>query len=489
MRKSFALLTCLVSSFVLFAQDATISMNPANMKQQVVFGGDGKLTIKAWGEMNPDKVAERLFVDMDLKILRVPIFALQPLTDPVYDHVVTVIKSVQAVNPDVKIFVSVANGDGYGVDHHGTHKFPSTMTGCCPNNVYSLNLTAYAKYLDGFMQIMADNNIVVDYFGPFNEDPADKEDYMKLFSQMKKLGGAKKIGLERWALQTTINDVLEQQSQIDIAGSHFYDDVTLTDWDGKWRELVNKTSLPVWYTESTRYKTTDGVDKLVAGMNNIYPAINGGAEAVVFYQVVKRFVWANGGISGQYKYTGFQNIVNTSTGKNVIPITLTGSDMRSTAFYDGETISLHVTNTSSQDKSTTLQILSGYKANGVVTRTIWTENDVALSNSYTLTNNGGWNVTIPANSYTYFEIPATNLVTSINTSNPDQDINLSPNPCTNELQITATNPAFELVNFMGEQMEVESTFIQNTLEINTSDLAQGIYMISVDGKTKKFIKK
>lgn len=399
----------LIGALFIFTNEGlsqTLTIDPGDKNQQVTFGGDGKLTIKDWAEKNVSTTAQKLFGDMDLKIIRVPIFALQPITDGIYDNVITVIQEVQSVNPNVKIFASIANGDGYGTDHHGAAKFPSGWIGCCSYNVYSLNLTAYAAYLDSFMTRMSSAGITIDYLGPWNEDPADDSDHRKVFDQMNNLGSTQKVGLERYALQTSINDVNDVEDRTDIIGSHFYDDgsISQANWESKWSDLVNLSADPVWYTESTRYSTSDNLGLLVAGMDNIFPAINAGAEAVVFYQVVKRFVYANGN-ELPIKYSGFKALVNGAEGKEVIETSSSDSDVQAVAFADNTTAEVYLLNRSSSSKTVNFQLQSGYKASGTVYRWIWDASNTETVNSYYLGNNATWNVTVPADGFVRVQVP------------------------------------------------------------------------------------
>lgn len=398
------------SNGMLKSADLTADINPATLLQDVTFGGDGKLTIKDWAEKDVESTSEYLFSDMQLQVLRIPVFALQSISDPIYDNVITVVQAVKNQNPNVKIFASIANGDGYGNHYHGADKFPGWMKGCCPYNVYDLNLTAYADYLDRFIDRMNDAGVEIDYLGPWNEDPADESDHRKVFDQMDNLGSTLRVGLERWGLQTSIDDVEDVMWQIDISGSHFYDDVNIpeSEWENKWGQLVNISSNPVWYTESTRYTTNDGIEHLVNGMNNIFPAIRSGAENITFYQVVKRFVWANGTIL-PVKYSGFKNLVNNATGKRLVPSNTSVNNVKVVAFAKNKNLSLHFINLDPMNNKTTrISLQNGYKAEGTVTRTIWTSSNTGSSNSYNLGGNSAWNITIPAESYVHLDVPLDN---------------------------------------------------------------------------------
>ena len=399
----------LISSItqITYAQNLTISINPKNTNQNVDFGGDGKLTIKDWAEKNVSVTAQKLYGDMDLNILRVPIFALQPINDSIYDNVITVIQAVQAVNPQVKIFASIANGDGYGADYHGASKFPESMRGCCDYNVYDLNLTAYAAYLDSFMQRMNEASINIDYLGPWNEDPASASDHSKTFAQMNNLGNTQKVGLERWGLLSSVSNVNDIEDHTDIIGSHFYDDDTISDKDATWASLVNASSNPVWYTESTRYSTADNVGLLIAGMDNIFPSIRSGAEAVIFYQVVKRFVYANGS-ELPIKYSGFKNLVNNASGKAVAQTTSSDENVSAVSFANGNTLSIHIINKNTSSQLASINLGNNQKASGTIVRTIWDEDNTEVSNQYNLGGNSAWNVTLPANSYVHLNVPFIN---------------------------------------------------------------------------------
>ncbi|MBJ6367006.1 LamG-like jellyroll fold domain-containing protein [Snuella sedimenti] len=494
-----------------------ITVFPEQSKQTVTFGGDAKLTIKAWAEGNTSAISQKLYGDMNLKILRVPIFALQPITDPIYDNVITVINSVKSVNPNVKIFASIANGDGYGTDYHGSHKFPSSWQGCCPYNVYNLNLTTYAAYLDSFMDRMTAAGITIDYLGPWNEDAADDSDHFKVFDQMTKLGTTQRVGLERWALRTSVSDVDDVEDQIDITGSHFYDDVEGSspipeeERDDVWASLVNKSANPVWYTESTRYKTNDGITKLVNGMENIFPALRGGVESITFYQVCKRFVWANGGTQ-PIKYTGFQNIVNNSEG-SVRPSTTDNKNIKVVAFANQDTLDVHIINKDTISQTVKLQLSGGYTTNGTIKRTIWTAIDTAAVNTYSLNGINKWNITAPAGSYSHLKISLNmsaakqannkgnnNAALSIEKEDnvqslQGQNLKLFPNPAKNgrfTLMLPQKNNVntvqVNLFNISGQLISSEIMDYKNRIDFH-KNLAPNIYLLQTVIGTNSYMNK
>ncbi|MEO9473990.1 MAG: T9SS type A sorting domain-containing protein [Cyclobacteriaceae bacterium] len=486
-------LLCVLMSVTMMTHGQTLTIDPGDKNQQVTFGGDGKLTIKDWAEKNVSTTAQKLFGDMDLKIIRVPIFALQPITDSIYDNVITVIQEVQSVNPNVKVFASIANGDGYGVNHHNADKFPSGWIGCCSYNVYSLNLTSYAAYLDSFMNRMSTAGITVDYLGPWNEDPADDSDHRKVFDQMNNLGSTQKVGLERYALQTSIDDVNDVEDRTDIIGSHFYDDGTLgqANWESKWASLVSLSADPVWYTESTRYSTADNLGLLVDGMDNIFPAINAGAEAVVFYQVVKRFVYANGN-ELPIKYSGFKALVNGSEGKEVIETSSSDSDIQAVAFADNNTAEVYLLNRSSSSKTVNFQLQSGYKASGTVSRWIWDATNTEKVNTYYLGNNASWNVTVPADGFVRVQVPLSAPGSRVADELVEEELeelegfNIYPNPVLNG-KVSISTPELDIdlpVNitlFTIEGRKIQEVTFQNSqkMELNIGNSMKGLFLLRI----------
>jgi O-glycosyl hydrolase len=436
MKKIFLLKILFFICVYSYSQTDIITINPEDVNQNVVFGGDNKLTVKSWAEGSTYNVSRLLYQDMNLKILRIPIFALQDISDPIYDNVISVVNSVKFYNPDVKIFASIANGDGYGADIHGAPKFPSGWTGCCPSNVYNLNITRYSAYLDSFMQRMTDAGITIDYLGPYNEDPGGNSDYSKITAQMTKLGDTKMIGLERWALEDAVDNVDDVENQVSIIGSHFYDDEKIpeADWDSTWASLVQKSEHPVWYTEATRYSIGDNIDLLIAGMDNIFAPIKGGAEAIIYYQVCKRFVYANGSTL-PVKYSGFKNITNNSEGK-VITSTSNNSNIKVVTFGNDNTLDVHIINKNTTDNVVNLQLLNNYLGNGVVNRKLWTASDTGIESTYTLTNNPNWNISVPANSYSHIKVTLNKPI--LNTTNMNyvsKEVKVFPNPSNGNFQL------------------------------------------------------
>lgn len=468
-----------------FAQIDILTINPEDVKQSVIFGGDNKLTIKAWAEGNVDKVSRHLFLDMNLKILRVPIFALQDISDPLYDHVITVINSVKNYNPDVKIFASIANGDGYGVNHHNASKFPSGWIGCCANNVYKLNLTTYSAYLDSYMQKMTDAGITIDYLGPYNEDPGNDSDYSKIITQMNSLGSTEMVGVERFSVLTSINDVDDIEDKVAIVGSHFYGEASIpeAEWDSSWATLVEKSEDPVWYTEATRYSTGDNIDLLIAGMDNIFAPIRGGAEAIIFYQVCKRFVYANGS-KLRIKYSGFQNIVNNAEG-NVITTTSNNSNIKAVVFGNHTNLDVHIINKNTTDNVANLQLLNNYLGNGVVNRKLWTVSDTGTESTYTLTNNPNWNISVPANSYSHIKVTLNKpILNTTNINYVSKEVKVFPNPSNGNFQLKLPNSKIgdkvllKIHSINGREIFSENSIYKSDFSLR-KNLTSGVYIITM----------
>ncbi|MDO7172380.1 T9SS type A sorting domain-containing protein [Mariniflexile sp. AS56] len=478
------------------AQSDIITIDPTLPNQSVVFGGDNKLTIKAWAEGNTNSVSAKLFQDMNLQILRVPIFALQPITDNIYDNVITVINSVKSYNPDVKIFASVANGDGYGINYHNAEKFPASWTGCCAYNVYSLNLTTYSAYLDSFMQRMTDAGITVDYLAPYNEDPGDDSDYLKIINQMTKLGSTEMVGVESYALSAAVNSVDDIEDRVAIVGSHFYDDGSIaeSDWDSTWASLVAKSEDPVWYTEATRYSTGDGIGLLIAGIDNIFAPIRGGAEGVIFYQVCKRFVYANGSAL-PVKYSGFKNIVNNAEGQ-VISSTSNNSNIKLVVFGNESTLDVHIINKNTTENTVDLQLLNNYMGDGIVNRKLWTSTDTGTASTYPITNASNWNIVVPATSYSHLKITLNKSILSTSkVSFNNQEIKIIPNPSANgrfQIKIPNSNPSDKIIIKMytvdGKEIYNDIRNFEPILLLN-HPLVSGMYIISVSNGQQVYTNK
>ncbi len=382
-----------------------ITIDPGILRQNVVFGGDAKLSAKGWAEGNTQQVANLLHNEMKMDILRIPLYAMRDADDPFYQNVVDIMNATLEANPDVRFFASVANGDGDEENWlHGAAKFPDWMK-TQPGNIYNLNLEAYANVWDEYLLMIQDNDLYVNYVGPFNEDQANSNDYFQVFSNMGQLGDKGRVGVESWALQTAINTVLQLQGELDIVGSHFFDDETIPpqNWDSKWAELVNKSAKPVWFTEATRFRINDNIDHLIWGMEHMFPSLRAGVEKLIIYQTVPRLVQYNGAIRPK-KYTGVKNLVNNAYDKRVVPSVSSDLDIRLVAFAKDHELSIHLVNKKTSEVSFEINLANGYEAMGVVSKSAWTASQTGTTSEYAQVGSS-WTETLPAWSYVHLSIP------------------------------------------------------------------------------------
>ncbi|WP_017446727.1 hypothetical protein [Gayadomonas joobiniege] len=402
---ALTLATTGLSSQAVYA--STITIDPADKNQSVAFGADIKLTLKGVDDGNTSAVMDR-FVEMGMDLVRVPIYTTRDISDPFYERVYRV--SDIAEDKGLKIFASVANGDGDQNNNlHHADKFASSFFCNCSYNLYNLNLTKYAAYLDDYLDNMQINDATVDILGPYNEDDADDSDYNKIWNQMVR-NDFQRIGVETYALQAGINKVADVEDRLDIIGAHFYDDANFSyaQKDSKWNELVTATNHPTWFTESTRYAlgSTD-LESARLGLEHFIPAIRGGAERVIIYQTANRLVWYNGGTRA-YRFSTAKHFMTNADGQ-VAGSTSDDTDLTTVSFVNNGVLSVNITNKNSTDKTVTIQLQNGYKASGTVTRTIWTATDEGTANTYHLGNNASWNVTVPAGSYVHLDVPLNQL--------------------------------------------------------------------------------
>lgn len=387
------------------AADAVISVSPGNTKQSVKFAADVKLTLKGVAEGNTEQVLNR-FIELGMDMIRVPIYMTRDIDDPFYDKLYTV--ADLAEDKGMTIFASVANGDGDENNNlHHADKFDSSFICNCDYNIYSLNLTKYSAYLDDYLDNMEANDAKVDILGPYNEDAADNSDYSKIWNQMTR-SDFQRIGVETWALDVAPTTYADVADQIDIAGAHFYDDDQFdrSTHESYWENFTNATgTTPAWFTESTRLSVGGNttMQNVVAGLEHIIPSIRAGVERVVVYQTANRLVWYNGG-KVSYKFSAFKQFLTNATG-NVVDSSADTSDIRTVSFVDGDTLSVNITNPTSSSMSVQISLQDSYKTNGLITRTVWEDGSEGTANSYTLSNNASWTVTVPAESYVHLDVP------------------------------------------------------------------------------------
>ena len=403
LKKIFATLSGVVGLSAL-CDAATITIDPAELNQSVKFGADIKLTLKGVDDGNTEQIMDR-FVELGMDMVRVPIYTTRAMTDPFHERVYRV--SDIAENKGLKLFASVANGDGDQNNNlHHKDKFASFLKCNCPNNIYNLNLTAYSNYLDEYLDNMEFNDAKVDILGPYNEDSAKNSDYRKIWDQMER-SDFQRVGVETWALDAGINTTPNVIDQLDIIGAHFYDDsaIPVAQYDEKWSDLVVAAGdKPAWFTESTRYQVSgaSAMEQARSGLEHFIPAIRNGVERVIIYQTANRIVWYNGG-KRTYRFSSLKHFIQNAKGPSVTSET-DDLDIKTVSFANEDNLSVHVTNSSSENKTVTLSLINDFGANGTVTRTVWEEGVEGVSNKYILGGNSRWDVTIPANSYVHFDV-------------------------------------------------------------------------------------
>jgi len=379
--------------------DASISVYPDEIRQSIQFGGDGKLTIKDWAEQALAQTSIQLFQEMNMDLVRIPIFTRIPIEDTIYAQTAAVVKAIQAVRPDVQVFASVANGDGYAHNNlHREKKFPDDWIGCCPEHVYQLDLVKYAKYLDAFMLRMKALEVPIHYLGPFNEDRAFAKEYETIYAQMQELGATQKVGLERYHLAAAVDDQAAVEAQSDIIGSHYFDDTDRAKGAALWQQLVEEAKHPVWFTESTRFKIPDGIENLVNGLGHIFPAINAGVERVIFYQVIPRFIKADGAIL-PIKYSGFRSFVNSFDQARVIQSASSDTHISIVAHRTDDSLQLHLLNHYEQEKRVAIHFPGNDGVAQEATLLIWDENSTGKTSTHSFLAEQDGGLLLPAQSY------------------------------------------------------------------------------------------
>lgn len=492
----FKTLFLIIGFFVSLAHSQeTITVDPRSTQQILSFGGDAKLTIKKFAENDTDKIAENLFSDINLDMIRVPYYTLQPISDSINDKIIKVIKAVKAQNPDIKVYISIGNGDGYDENNlHRGEKFPEEWK-CCRQNVYNLDLDAYGAFVNEFVQRLQSEDVNIDVLGVWNEDKARYNDYEQVFNQIENVDSMQKIGLESYALQTAINRVNNLDNLLDIIGAHFYDDVKIpyNRWEEKWRELVDKTEKPVWFTESTRAGINDSISNLLNGLEHMFPAINGGVEKVILYQVYSRLVFKGGGKKA-IKYSGFRNFVNNAS--NLVVTSTTSNDsIRTVAVTENNTLNIHVLNRKKSEQQTTIQLDSNFLVNGTVKEKTWSINSSnwGTVEKFDLENTSNFSVTLPADSYVHYQFELTSPDPVLNVEKPygntaDYSVLIDSNTIDITLSKSLQNNSIadiEMYTINGTKIYSDSFNTKDTKQIQ-KNMPNGIYIltISTGGFTK-----
>ena len=161
---------------------------------------------------------------------------------------------------------------------------------------------------------------------------------------------------------------------------------------------MNEAKHPVWFTESTRFKIPDEIANLVNGLGHIFPAINAGVERVIFYQVIPRFIKANGEVL-PIKYTGFQSFVNSFSSARVIRATSPDIDIRVVANRTADTIQLHLLNTAAQEKILSINLPESYRSAQAVTVFTGDQHNTAQATKLPFPTKQSASLKLPAQSY------------------------------------------------------------------------------------------
>ncbi len=313
------------------------------------YGIDAKLTAKSWAASPQSaELMARFFRERDFGLLRVPVYPVRRADDPIYDHVIALMRLAKAENPNVIFFLSVANGDGDKNNWlHGKEKFPPHLRTGPATSIYQLDLAAYAKLLDAMLVRFREAGVPVQWLGPFNEDHASAKNVVQIWRDLKEADGLTRVGVETWALGSGIQQAGKLAPHCDIVGSHFYDDqegpeiIPRSAWTSSWARFVAEAKKPVWFTEATDYKVfeDDSIDALLGGAERLFAAINGGVRGVVFYQPAPRLVsFAN--VPTAKKWPAFHAMIRTTRAD--------GFDRLSVQHDGGE--DLHVIVTRSKDR-------------------------------------------------------------------------------------------------------------------------------------------
>ncbi len=357
----------------------TLTVGQPLSPRPVVWGADAKLSAKPWAESpHAADITRRVFVEGGFDVFRVPIYAMRSADDPIYAGIAGLARDAKHLNPALKIFASVANGDGDRRNWlHGKEKFPESMLG--GRGVYTLRHEIYAAAVDDYLRMMQAKEAPVDWLGIFNEDPARADDYRRIYRELKAAKGITRVGVETWALRAGVRTTPALAPLSDIIGSHFYDDtesdapIPRAEWKKSWRALVNAADgKPVWFTEATDFRgfEYDSITDLLDGLARLFPALNAGIDGVVIYQVVPRLVNYRNAIA-ETKWSGFQALIQ-STRRGVRLATSHNGPVEFDALVctlpERGSLDLHLLNSTTQELTVTL---AGLRVAASASARIW----------------------------------------------------------------------------------------------------------------------
>jgi hypothetical protein len=343
----------------------TLTLGQPLSPRPVVWGADAKLSAKPWAESpHAADITRRVFVEGGFDVFRVPIYAMRSADDPIYAGIAGLARDAKRLNPALKIFASVANGDGDRRNWlHGKEKFPESMLG--GRGVYTLRHEVYAAAIDDYLRMMQAKDAPIDWLGIFNEDPARPDDYLSIYRELKAAEGVTRVGVETWALRAGVRTTPALAPLSDIIGSHFYDDtesrapIPRSEWKKSWRALVKAADgKPVWFTEATDFRgfENDSITDLLDGLDRLFPALNAGIDGVVIYQVVPRLVNYRNDIATT-KWTGFQALIQSTRRGVRLTTSHNGPvefDALACTLPERGSLDLHLLNSTAQELTVTL---------------------------------------------------------------------------------------------------------------------------------------
>lgn len=270
-----------------------------NDRKQVVttYGGDLKLKIDTWVStncyMSLASTEQAKFVqwtkDLDLDVLRIPIYAEAQPSASVYDgSVYDNVKTVMDEFSGMTFFASPAENETGG--------WPDFMDGIVGSQDGSqLDTVAYNGWISRSLNTLEQAEPVT-HLGPFNEDgtiPPGKK--WKVFNNFP---GRTRIGPDPWSLVTAttesgtiVNNGNALSHYIDIGGSHAYNQQGnyLANFSAEWSALGSEFSgKPLWATEATGFSKPDTPVALGAGY--YLNALKGGVTGIVQYWILGQII-------------------------------------------------------------------------------------------------------------------------------------------------------------------------------------------------------
>lgn len=395
LHQPFLFLVLLALSLAAVASaEITIEIDPLRKRQAVQWGADIKLTLKSVDQGNTAAVIDR-FQELEMTVLRLPIFATRKLDDPFHDKVYRVAKLGHEAG--MKIFLSVANGNGTGKDLHNASKFGDFLKSSNSNYLYKLGPQKYGAYLTGHLDALAERDIPVAVLGPFNEDPAKASALKAVFTAVGR-GDYKRIGLETWSLKSGLSKARGLAGEVDIIGSHCYDDDKVIA-DSIWYQLSeNATRKPTWFTESTRYRASgDSMEDTRTGIEHFISAVRGGAECIIIYQTAGRIVKYDANVRPR-KFGSLKHFIANSRGA-IVGSRTTSDDISTVTFRDDDKLQVHITHRGDNDESVRLSLLGPLRLHGDARRATWTDTDELPDKMIVAIEQDDVVLTLPPNSY------------------------------------------------------------------------------------------